>query len=413
MSSTLGVTHDTSGSSPRTDSHDADPQARCRSLTPHAPDSARRAPHALGPRVVCPVPDVPPHPRRPPRRVAPPPRRRPRVRTLHARRADGGHRRLPRHPPRGGSADPTPRGVRPPRPGAVVRVDGRVPRLRRDHRAGPPDGHRSGGRLRRGHGGRLPARHVRPHRPDAPDPAGLRLLRRRRLAGRAEGDRPHRLLVGGTGRLDGARRVPPRGLRERGDAPRRRRGPGRHGRPLRGPARRHARRPPPLDERDRPPHAPTVAGTGRRRGERHPGRVPVRGRGAGRPPRCGAEPRPAPLAGRTALRGAGQPVDGRHLEPGRRAPGGRSGRTNARTSRRAPVGAAVARRSLAGGVPRRGLAAGGPERRPRLELRLLLRRRRRRRAGPLRRSTPPRRGAHGSARSPRSPTRSTHPDRSS
>ena len=32
-----------------------------------------------------------------------------------------------------------------------------------------------GGRLRWGHGGRLPARHVRPHRPDAPDPPAGRL----------------------------------------------------------------------------------------------------------------------------------------------------------------------------------------------------------------------------------------------
>ena len=46
-------------------------------------------------------------------------------------------------------------------------------------------------RLRRGDGGRLPARHVRPRRPDAPDPAPVRVRGRRRLARRAGGDRRH------------------------------------------------------------------------------------------------------------------------------------------------------------------------------------------------------------------------------
>ena len=45
-------------------------------------------------------------------------------------------------------------------------------------------------RVRRGHGGRLPARHVRPHRPDAPDPAPGRVRARRGVARRALGHRP-------------------------------------------------------------------------------------------------------------------------------------------------------------------------------------------------------------------------------
>ena len=47
-------------------------------------------------------------------------------------------------------------------------LPGRVPRLRRDARPQPAARPRPGGPLRRRHGGRLPARHVRPRRPDAP-----------------------------------------------------------------------------------------------------------------------------------------------------------------------------------------------------------------------------------------------------
>ena len=69
----------------------------------------------------------------------------------------------------------------------------------------------TGGRpVRRRHGGRLPARHVRPRRPDAPGPGRLRLRARRGVAGRARRRRPQRLLVGGARRFCGPGRVPAR-----------------------------------------------------------------------------------------------------------------------------------------------------------------------------------------------------------
>ena len=49
--------------------------------------------------------------------------------------------------------------------------------------------------------GRLPARHVRPRRPDAPAAAPVRHRRRRRVAGRARGRRPHRVPLGRARRL--------------------------------------------------------------------------------------------------------------------------------------------------------------------------------------------------------------------
>ena len=55
---------------------------------------------------------------------------------------------------------------------------------------------------------RLPARHVRPRRADAPAPAAAGLRARRGVARRARRRRPDRVLVGGTRRLDGAGRVP-------------------------------------------------------------------------------------------------------------------------------------------------------------------------------------------------------------
>ena len=93
-------------------------------------------------------------------------------------------------------------------------------------------GLRAGRPLRRGHARRLPARHVRPHRPDAPDPRRLRVRARGRVAGRAGGDRPQRVLVAGARRHHRARRVHAAGLRQRLGAARRRQGvrPGGRGR---------------------------------------------------------------------------------------------------------------------------------------------------------------------------------------
>ena len=109
---------------------------------------------------------------------------------LHAGRADGGGRRLPRGAARGRGAPAGPGGGRPDQHGALVHPDGRVPGLGRDHHPQPADGPRPWRRLRRRHGRRLPARHVRAHRPDAADPATGRIRPRRRLARRAVGRSP-------------------------------------------------------------------------------------------------------------------------------------------------------------------------------------------------------------------------------
>ena len=198
---------------------------------------------------------------------------------------------------------------------------GRVPGVGRDHRPRPPDGPAPGGRLRRCDGGRVPARHVRPRRPDAPDPAPGGPRPRRGLAGRALGDRPVRVLVGGARRLDRAGRVPPGGLRQRGRAPRHGPRAGRDGPPVRGHPRRDARRADPLDERHRPPDAAAAAHPPRGRGQRRPGRLPAGDQRAGRPRGGGTRRRPPALEGRAALGGPGQPADGRGLQPGRREAG--------------------------------------------------------------------------------------------
>ena len=90
---------------------------------------------------------------------------------VHARRPAGHDRRLPRDPTRAGGAHRAARAIRSARHRPVADPDGRVPRLRRD--AGPQPGGRlgAGARLRRADEGRVPARHVRPRRADAADPA--------------------------------------------------------------------------------------------------------------------------------------------------------------------------------------------------------------------------------------------------
>ena len=77
----------------------------------------------------------------------------------------------------------------------------RVPRLGRDDRAQPRARLGSGGGPRGRHARRLPARHVRPHRPDAPDPAPGRHRPRRRLARRPERHHEPRLPLGGPRRI--------------------------------------------------------------------------------------------------------------------------------------------------------------------------------------------------------------------
>ena len=168
-------------------------------------------------------------------------------------------------------AEPRLRGPRRHRPhgdGAVVRAARRVPRVRRDARAQPAARAPGGQPLRRRHGRRLPARHVRPRRPDAAAAPAVRLRARGGVAGRAVGDRPQRLLVDGARRLHGAGRVPAPGLRQRRPRARRRQGARAPHRRVRGGAGRPAHRPDPLDERHRPPHAAAVARPGGGRGQR-------------------------------------------------------------------------------------------------------------------------------------------------
>ena len=166
----------------------------------------------------------------------------------------------------------------------------------------------------------LPARHVRPHRPDAPDPAGWPASSTPWCGGACPRQVDQdRLRVGGARRLVGAGRVPARRLRQRGGDPRRRQGAGApDGRPREGDRRLPPRRPA-VHERHRPPGAPALARSGRGRGQRAPGRLRARGDVAPRLP--GRTPRPRGcrlVEGRAALGGAGQRAHGGGVEPGRR-----------------------------------------------------------------------------------------------
>ena len=99
---------------------------------------------------------------------------------------------------------------------------GRVHGLGRDHRARPAARHGARHRARRRDAGRLPARHVRARRADAPDPAPGRARARGRVARRAGRGHPDRVLVGGARRLARARRVPLRLVLQRSRPARRR-----------------------------------------------------------------------------------------------------------------------------------------------------------------------------------------------
>ena len=109
---------------------------------------------------------------------------------LHARRPGRDRRRLPRDPARGRAADPPAHRRGPPGHRAVADPDGRVPRLGRDDHPQPRarlgEGRGAGG----GDAGRLPAGHVRAHRPDAADPAASGDRAGGRLARRPGSDRP-------------------------------------------------------------------------------------------------------------------------------------------------------------------------------------------------------------------------------
>ena len=282
--------------------------------------------------------------------------------------------------------------------GTLVHAARRVPRLGRDPRARPRardgPGRRAGrpGGCRDGR--RLPARHVRPHRPDAAAARPGRPRPRGGVARRAGRGRPDRVLVGGAGRHRGAGRVPADGLRQRRPHAG---GPRRFlarldalGRARRGP---RARRPDPADERHRPPPPPARAGAAARRrdhGERGALRraphAPCTSTSPARPtdglPRWRGELR---SSARANLLMASPPTGSTSARP-RREP-------SARSSRMAePLCAAVrAGRALARAAAGPGLEGHRAQRRARLGVRLLARRGGRRGAPPLRRGPADRR----------------------
>ena len=225
-----------------------------------------RPPHALGPRVVPAVPDVPAAAGRPARRAPPRARGRPGLRALHARRADGRGRRLPRDAARGRGRAPPAR--REPAASSVgpwyilmdeFLVSGET--IVRDLQLGLERAGRFGGAMPVG----LPARHVRPRRPDAPAPAPVRASTTRSCGGACP--RPSTAPAfwwEAPDGIDRAGRVPLRRLRQRRRAARRRQGARRTDRGhVRRARRRTARgRPAALDERHRPPGAAAVARAG-------------------------------------------------------------------------------------------------------------------------------------------------------
>ena len=261
----------------------------------------------------------------------------PLVQPLPPRRAAGRRRRLPRDPTRARGAPAGPDRRRADHRRSLVRPHGRVPGVGGDDRAQPAEGHRAGQRLRGRDGGRLPARHVRPHRPDAPAPRPGRLRARRRLARGAVPGRLHRLRVVRARRVAGPGRVPRRRLRQRRRTARGRQaaGPpaGRHRggvRPVPDRGRPHA-----VDERLGPSTPAAVARAGGGRGQRAavrvrpadllPGRLPLRHR-TGRARRgYGRAPFGVPL----------ERADGGGLEPRGREAGGGAGRTLPRATGRA------------------------------------------------------------------------------
>ena len=252
----------------------------------HGPARCDRSPHTLGPGVVRALPDLQGQARRPAGRAAPRSRRRSVLRPLHARRADGRGRRLPGGAARGRGPAAAAGRVGPALGRSVVHPHGRVPRVRRVRGAEPAARVATRRRLRRGDGGRLSPRHVRPHRPDAAAAAAVRLRARRGVAGGARRRRPHRVLVEGARRIPGSGGVPAAGLQQRCRRPGQRQGARHSDRRMGRAVRRAARRPcggigrrraDPLDERHRPPDAPAVAGPGGDRSQPDPGRLPARG----------------------------------------------------------------------------------------------------------------------------------------
>ncbi len=269
-------------------------------------------------------------------------------------------------------------------------------------------GLRARDRPRRRDAGGLPARHVRPHRADAADPAARRVRARGGVARRAVHRHADRVHVGSARRLVGARRVSLRLVLERPGSPRRRQAARRPGPELRARARAGApsRRSDAAHERHRPPDAAAVARTGGGRGERDPGRLPVRRHVTARIRRRAADRGTGHGAGRAAVGRPRQRAHGRGVEPGGRAPGVRGGRAGARAEGGASVGAARPGRPVPRCAPRDRVAEARAEQRPRLVVRVQRRRGRRPGDGALPGGAPDRRRARAK-RCGSSPPRST------
>ena len=187
--------------------------------------------------------------------------------------------------------------------------------------------------------GRLPARHVRPRRPDAPDPGRFGFEHAVVWRGvPAAIDRSGFWWEAPDGTTVRAEYMP-QGYGNGSALPDDAKAFVAGGRRLRRPVGRPAHRAGPVDERHRPPDAPALAGPGGGRGQRHPGRSRPAHRLAGRAPGRRSHRGPAHLAGRAALGRPGQPADGRGVEPGRRPPGlgpGRAGPARLAPSRCRP-----------------------------------------------------------------------------
>ena len=180
------------------------------------------------------VPHLPAPSRRPRGQAARPHGVGPVVCALSLRRSDGGSGRLPRGSSRERGSPSPPRGFGTDLLRPLVRPDGRIPRLRRDDRAQPSARARARGRFRGRDGGRLPPRHVRPCRPDAPASLRSRLLGCSRVAWRAIGRRQGSVLVVFARRIDGEGHLPPRRLLDRCRAGQRRKSARAASRSLRG-----------------------------------------------------------------------------------------------------------------------------------------------------------------------------------
>ena len=222
---------------------------------------------------------------------------------------------------------------------AVEVPHGRVHGLGRDHRPQPAGRHAARVGARRRDAGRLPPRHVRPHRADAADPAprrhrpcracGAAFLRRSTPPGSGGLHPTARVCAPSTStartRTAAISRAIPRSSR-------------------RAPTTTTSSSAPPLLDdgglllMNGTDHHLPQPGLGKvvAAANDAPGRLPVLDHVAPRVPRVAADHRAARVVGRAAIRCARERADGRRVEPGRRPPGVRgapNGRSSAAPSR--------------------------------------------------------------------------------